>query len=182
MFCSKCGYEFSEGSFFCGNCGEKLSSEKTIIQAESGKEPLPITEYFEKECSIQATKRQLLLKRFLLASSIIQFSLLLLAPLVNIHLLFFPGFLLYLVFRIFLGAGFAVGAVLLTKKGIKKKSPGRLFASMLLAFLSACVGTNIAINMPTINISIAIIVVLIHIIMLVINSKDVNEYKEYLLK
>lgn len=182
MFCTKCGHEHPDGIVFCSNCGEKLCLEEEVNQGVCNEMPLSITKYFEKECSNDAAKRQFVLKRLIRTSSIIQLSLLLLGLIFNIRLLAVPMFFLYLLMRILLGAVFSFGALLLAKNGVKKKSPGRLFASVPLAFLSVCIGTSLAINIPAINIVIAIILVAIHIAMIILNNKDVKEFKDHLIK
>ena len=182
MFCTKCGYENSDISLFCSNCGEKLILENTYGKTEFPKMPLSISQYFKMAGSDNAIKRQLLSKRLLLGSSIIQISLLLLGILFNMRLLFVPMFLVILLVPILLGGTCAAGSLLLGKNGIKNKSPGRLFASVPLAFLSICISTAAAINIPVINIIIAFITIAMHITMLILNNSDVKEYKEYLAK
>lgn len=182
MFCTKCGHENSDNTVFCCNCGEKLCPEEIVTQGTYCEKQLSITEYFQKELSPSAAKRQSVLKRLLRASYIIQFSLLLMGLLFNLKLLVVPMFFLYLFCRILLGVAFTVGALLLARKGVENKSSGRLFAATPLAFLSICIGTVLAINIPAINIVVAAITVAIHVAMIILNNKDVKEFKEYLIK
>lgn len=182
MFCTNCGHENSENSVFCCNCGEKLCLKEVTSQETYYEKQLSITEYFQKACSTSAAKRQSVLNRLLRASSIIQISLLLMGLLFNIGLLIVPMLFLYLFSRILLGVAFTVGALLLAKKGVENKSSGRLFAATPLAFLSTCIGTSLAINIPAINIVVAAITVAIHVAMIILNNKDVKEFKENLIK
>lgn len=182
MFCTKCGNECSNYALFCDRCGEKLASVNTPIQNQSVESPLSITEYFENECSDTAAKRQLVLKKLLRASGIIHLALLLMSLLFNIKLLVVPMFLFYFLIRLLPGGAFAICSLILSQNGIQKKSPGCLFASVPLAFLSTCISTSIAINIPVLNIVIVAIVVTLHIGMIIINNKNVKEYKEYLHK
>lgn len=181
MFCTKCGHECSNDTLFCVHCGEKLFSDETTVQEQNAKTQLSINEYFDSEASVASVKHQSILKKLSYISIIIQFSLFILGVIVNILIspLLFFRFTLLMSISEFLFLVITLGFL---KKGIKKKSPGFLFASLPFALFSTCLGTVIAISIPVINIIVLSIIAVIHIVMIILNNKDVKEFKDYLNK
>ena len=184
MFCTKCGYEYPDGARFCERCGEKLDAASTPLQTPDAepaiRPPRTICEYYACAGSAAAAKRQTALKILMWISIGIQLVLQVLGlvsclPFLAVPQLFMVMYLMYVT-----GVVFSACAFIFTSFGVKKRSPGFLFATLPFAFLSVYSGILFTISIRAVIISILCVIAAIHIIMLIINSKNVKEFKDYL--
>lgn len=194
MFCSNCGCARADGTKFCSNCGTTLQNSISIPQINhAAKQAAPgdvsysppvsaasitISEYYNLFPSPTEAKRQKILMRLFYISSMILLVLLAL----DIGLYIYIGFFAILLELQFIyKCIYIFGTLYFAKTGIAKRSPYRLFASIILGFL-ACELYSVP-RYFSVYFSvhfrpcIAIGICALHIAMLVINLKSVKEFK-----
>lgn len=197
MFCSNCGCACADGTKFCSNCGTTLQKSISTPQINhAAKQAAPgdvsysppvsaasitISEYYNLFPSPAEAKRQKILKRLFYISAVILFVLLALNIGFCIYdIILFKSFGIFVDFYAMpfvLNCVFIFGTLYFTKTGIAKRSPYRLFASIILGFWAGELSYYISWYFILFSRCFAIVICALHIAMLVINLKSVKEFK-----
>lgn len=204
MFCSNCGCACADGTKFCSNCGATLQNSvptpkinHTAMSAApdgvSYASPvsaaaITIAEYYTLFPSSKEAKRQKTLKILFYISAVIQSALLSyhIAGSIYDSIRYLASdhwnsrlFILFVFKPLVRHCVLFFCTLYFTKTGIAKRSPTRLSASIILAFLSCfcCPCLRYLSYVCRVDQLIGIGIAVPHIIMLVINLKSVIEFK-----
>lgn len=199
MFCSNCGCACADGTKFCSNCGTTL--QKSIPTPQINNTPMQpapvdvsyspsvsaasitIGEYYTLFPSAAENKRHRALKTLFYISAVIQSALLAYDVVYSIRLLTLDIPFLALFYNMLKPfvrhCVFSFCTLYSTKTGIAKRSPTRLLASIIFAFLSCfCCPCFWDLSYRwRVDHFIGICIAVPHIIMLLINLKSVKEFK-----
>ena len=187
MFCTKCGCACADNALFCTRCGSRFATAKAVVPAVEISTPKTIDEYFTICCSSNASLRKKIIKVLGIVSLAIQCILSVLGSLglIITAIAFLNHPILkdsapYILLPIIFLAAFTIPSFIFTLKGIKKKSTGFLTAALIFAFFSATFGGGFTFDSLALRQLTAIGTAAMYIAIIVLNSQNIKEYKEYL--
>ena len=178
MFCSNCGQPQTDDAAFCGYCGTPFAAEKpegTVV-------PIMTREaYFASSATVKKRRRtikilsviNLIVLGFLCAYSSIVYGII--AYLLSRDGIGYGLFVIPIICLVLTTASF-----IFTISGIKKHSTGLLFTAIIFVFNSAVLSGGTTINVLPLRWLVIFGTTAISIAVMIQNSKNNKEFKEYL--
>ena len=173
MYCKKCGYEYSDETAFCPQCGERLTLEETEAKLPKN---IQKNQKIIKALSIICLVIQGILNVLMITSvSILAYALQNSLPTENLDSNVVGGLGVLLINALF----FLAGSFAFTLLGRKKNSTGFFIGATIFAFISTTFGCA---NFESLVLRQLIVlgIVATYIVMTVLNHQCNKEYKKYI--